>query len=414
MNTNYAPPAEIKKYEGVAFGIGLIGLIGWLISLSLGGHFADHLFRTYLIAYVFWVGISLGSLGLLMVQYLGGGGWGLVIRRLLEAGSHTLFLMAVLFIPILGGMGRLYEWVHPEHAPTDLAKKLIAHKAPYLNTTFFTIRVVIYFALWIGLAWFLRKWSKQQDDNADMGAVQRSQNLSGPGFMFYALAVSFASFDWVMSLDAEWFSTIFGMLTMAGQGVLTIAFLILICTALQNHQPMSQVLQPKHFHDLGKLQLALVMVWSYFSFSQLLIIWSGNLPEEIPWYILRFSPNTLWWYLGLALILFHFALPFLLLLSRDLKRDARRLKFVAMLLILMRFVDLLWVIVPEFEKRDHHAAGAAAAHGPNVLFYGSAVLAAIGLGGVWLGWFFLQLRRRALVPYNDPQLDEALAAGGHH
>ncbi len=409
IHTNYAPPAEIKTYEGVAFGIGLIGLLGWVISLALGGQLADNLFRTYLIAYVFWVGISLGCLGLLMVAHLGGAGWGLVIRRLLEAGSHTLWMMLVLFIPILGGLGKLYEWVHPERVTEAEVRHLIEHKRPYLNPTFFSIRVVIYFAIWIGLAFFLRKWSKQQDDSADMGAVQRSQNLSGPGFVIFALSVSFASFDWVMSLDAAWFSTIFGMLTLAGQGVLTISFLILVCTALQKHQPMSQVLQPKHFHDLGKLLLALVMVWSYFSFSQLLIIWSGNLPEEIPWYIERFTPKTIWWFVGLGLILFHFVLPFLLLLSRDLKRDARRLKLVALLLIVMRFIDLLWVIVPEFESR--HSAGA---HGSRWLFYSSAALAAIGLGGIWLGWFFMQLRRRALVPYNDPQLHEALAVGGHH
>ena len=196
-----------------------------------------------------------------------------------------------------------------------------------------------------------------------MGAVQRAQNWSGPGFVLYAMAVTFAAFDWIMSLDVEWFSTIFGMLTLAGQGVLTIAFLILVCTLLQKHEPMSHILQPKHFHDLGKLQLTLVMVWAYFSFSQLLIIWAGNLPEEIPWYLERFV--GIWRYLGIALIVLHFALPFLLLLSRDLKRDARRLRFVAMLLILMRFVDLLWVIVPEFVNR--HTEGAA--HGGNGMLY---------------------------------------------
>jgi hypothetical protein len=410
MNTNYAPPAELKRYEGVAFGIGLIGLIAWVISLVFSGHVSDNLFRSYLVAYIFWVGISLGSLGLLMVSHLGGAGWGLVIRRLLEAGSQTLWLMLVLFIPILGGLGKLYEWVHPEHVTHETAKKLIEHKAPYLNVPFFTGRVVLYFAIWIGLAFFLRKWSKQQDDNADMGALRRSQNLSGPGFVFYALAVSFASFDWIMSLDVEWFSTIFGMLTLAGQGVLTIAFLILVCASLQKFEPMSHVLQPKHFHDLGKLQLALVMVWAYFSFSQLLIIWSGNLPEEIPWYLERFQ--GIWRYIGLGLIVLHFALPFLLLLSRDLKRDARRLKFVAMLLILMRFIDLMWLMVPEFVNR--HGADAAGGHGSNALLHAACALATIGLGGVWLGFFFLQLRRRAMVPYNDPQLGEALAAGGHH
>ena len=408
MNTNYAPPAELKRYEGVAFGIGLLGLIGWAVSLSVSGQLSDNLFRSYLVAYVFWVGISLGSLGLLMVQYLGGGGWGLVVRRLLEAGSHTLFLMALLFAPILGGLGRLYEWVHPEHVTHETAKRLIAHKAPYLNVPFFTGRVVLYFAIWIGLAVMLRKFSKQQDDNADLGAVQRAQNWSGPGFVLYSMAVTFAAFDWIMSLDVEWFSTIFGMLTLAGQGVLTIAFLILVCTLLQKHEPMAHVLQPKHFHDLGKLQLALVMVWAYFSFSQLLIIWSGNLPEEIPWYLERFQGAFR--YIGIALIILHFALPFVLLLSRDLKRDARRLKYVALLLIAMRLVDLIWVMVPEFVNR--HAEGAA--HTSHKMLYVACVLATIGLGGLWTGWFFMQMRRRAMVPYNDPQLAEALAAGGHH
>ncbi|MFN0086510.1 MAG: hypothetical protein ACKVX9_14070 [Blastocatellia bacterium] len=408
MNTNYAPPAELKKYEGMAFGIGLIGLLAWAVSLSVSGDSSDNLFRSYLVAYVFWVGISLGSLGLLMVQYLGGAGWGLVIRRLLEAGSHTLVLMAVLFLPILGGLGKLYEWVHPEHVTNETAKRLIAHKAPYLNVPFFTGRVALYFLIWIGLAALLRRFSKQQDDNADMGAVQRAANWSGPGFVVYSLTVSFAAFDWIMSLDVEWFSTIFGMLTIAGQGVLTIAFLIIVCTILQKHEPMSHVLRPKHFHDLGKLQLAVVMVWAYFSFSQLLIIWSGNLPEEIPWYLERFQ--GIWRYIGIALIVLHFALPFVLLLSRDLKRDARRLKYVALLLILMRFVDLVWVMVPEFVNR--HAEGAA--HASHTMLYVACALATIGLGGVWTGWFFMQMRRRAMVPFNDPQLAEAMAAGGHH
>lgn len=411
MKTNYAPPAEIERYEKIAFGVGLLGLIGWVVSLVVSGHLSENIFQSYLIGYVYWVGISLGCLGLLMVQYLGGGGWGLVIRRQLEAGSHTLWMMLVLFVPIIGGLGKLYEWVHPEHVKEPAVLHLIEHKAPYLNVPFFIARFLIYFVIWLGLAFFLNKWSKQQDDAGDMNAVQRSQNLSGPGFVFYAIAVTFAAFDWIMSLDAAWFSTIFGMLTLAGQGVLTIAFLILICATLQKSQPMSDVLQPKHFHDLGKLQLALVMVWAYFSFSQLLIIWAGNLPEEIPWYMERFQPKTIWWYVGFALILLHFALPFLLLLSRDLKRDGKRLRFVAMLLMVMRFVDLLWVIVPEFEKR-HRESGVS--QGSPGLFYASCALVTIGLGGIWIGWFFMQLRRRALIPYNDPQLPEALAAGGHH
>lgn len=405
MNTKYAAPADLGKIQGIAFGLGLLGLIGWVIGVVMsGGHAKDTFFQTYLVAYVFWIGISLGCLGLLMIQYLGGASWGLVIRRPLEAAAHTLVLMLVLFVPIIVGLHSLYEWSHDPSTLSEAARKMVEHKKVWLNPTAFAVRTAVYFAIWLGLAFTLRKFSRQQDENADMGAVQRAQNWSGPGFLFYGLAVTFAAIDWVMSLDLEWFSTIFGMLTIAGQGVLSIAFLIWILVILGKREPMAHVYQPKHFHDLGKLQLALVMVWAYFSFSQLLIIWAGNLPEEIPWYLERFKGP--WRYIGMALIFLHFLLPFLLLLSRDLKRDARRLKLVAALLIVMRIVDLLWLIVPEFEHGGQHHTSPAG--------YVTYVAAVIGLGGIWLGWFFWQLRQRALLPYNDPQLHEALAAGGHH
>ena len=407
MKTNYDAPSDIGRFQGIAVGVGIIGLIAWIVAVVLSGNRAQAFYQSYLVAYVFWIGIALGCLGLLMVTYLGGAGWGLIIRRQLEAASHTLVLMAVLFIPIILGLGHLYEWVHPEEVG-EVAQRLIAHRSPYLNVRFFIIRAAIYFFIWIALTVMLRRFSRQQDDDGDMNAVPRAQNWSGPGFFFYALAVTFAAFDWVMALDPEWFSTIFGMLMLAGQGVSALAFLIATNVVLGRREPMSHVLQPKHFHDLGKLLLAMVMVWAYFSFSQLLITWSGNLPEEIPWYLERF--RGVWRYVGLALIILHFALPFLLLLSRDLKRDARRLKFVAWLILFMRFIDLLWVMVPEFENRGVEAA----AHHFHAAGYIIYFLAAIGMGGVWLGWFFWQLRSRALIPANDPQLPEALAVGGHH
>lgn len=226
--------------------------------------------------------------------------------------------------------------------------------------------------------------------------------------MLYGLAVTFAGIDWVMSLDVEWFSTIFGLVMLIGQGVVALALLITIGVYLSGREPMSGVYQPKHFHDLGKLLLTVVMVWAYFSFSQLLIIWSGNLPEEIPWYLERFRGQ--WRWLGLALILLNFALPFLLLLSRDLKHNRRRLMAVAWLLIAMRFIDLLWLIAPEFGGGH---AGQAASHGLSVASYINYAAAVIGVGGLWLGWFFYQLRQRALVPYNDPQLRQVLARGEH-
>lgn len=411
-DNNYTPPADLGRVQNISMGVGLLGILVWIIGAVVSGNAKDTFFHSYLVAFIFWTSVALGCLGFLMIQYLGGASWGLLIRRQLEAGSHTLWLMLILFLPIaIFGLHSLYDWSHDLSTIQNATERaLIEHKRPWLNDRGFLIRGVIYFAVWIGLAAYLRRWSKQQDENRDMGAVQRAQNLSGPGFVLYGLAVTFAGVDWVMSLDVEWFSTIFGLLMLIGQGVLALSFLITIGVYLSDREPMSGVYQPKHFHDLGKLLLAAVMVWAYFSFSQLLIIWSGNLPEEIPWYLERFALGTQWRWIGVALILLHFVLPFLLLLSRDLKHNRRRLMAVAWLLIAMRFVDLIWLIAPEFEGGH---AGQAASHGLSVASYINYAAAVIGMGGIWLGWFFYQLRQRALVPYNDPQLREVLARGEH-
>jgi len=332
-----------------------------------------------------------------------------ILLVLVFAGVAATQLALPISIAIVG-LQSLYGWADPSKITNEAEIRLIEHRKEWFNQTSFLIRGVIYFAVWIGLAAYLRKWSKQQDENRDMGAVQKAQNLSAPGFVLYALAVTFAGVDWVMSLDIEWYSTIFGLLMLIGQGVVALAFLITIGVYLSGREPMSSVYQPKHFHDLGKLLLAAVMVWAYFSFSQLLIIWSGNLPEEIPWYLERFTRGTQWRWIGVALILLNFALPFMLLLSRDLKHNRRRLMAVAWLLIAMRFVDLLWLIGPEFEGAH---GGEARRYGLSVASYINYAAAVIGVGGLWLGWFFHQLRQRALVPYNDPQLREVLARGEH-
>jgi hypothetical protein len=410
-DNNFTPPADLGRVQNISVGVGLVGVIIWIIGAVVSVNRKDTFFHSYLVAFVFWTSVALGCLGLLMVQYLGGAGWGLLIRRQLEAGSHTLWLMLILFLPIaILGLHSLYDWSDPARITNAAELKLLDHKSPWLNQRGFLIRGVIYFVVWIGLAAYLRKWSKQQDENRDMSAVQRAQNLSGPGFVLYALAVTFAGVDWVMSLDLEWFSTIFGLLMLIGQGVVAMAFLITVGVYLSGREPMDRIYQPKHFHDLGKLQLTVVMVWAYFSFSQLLIIWSGNLPEEIPWYLERFAKGTQWRWIGVALILLNFALPFLLLLSRDLKHNRRRLMAVAWLLIAMRFVDLLWLIAPELVGGH---GGQAASHGLSIASYINYAAAVIGVGGLWLGWFFYQLRQRALVPYNDPQLREVLARGEH-
>ena len=407
-NNNYTPPADLGRVQNIAIGVGLIGVIVWIIVAVTFGDGKDTFFHSYLVAFVFWTSAALGCLGFLMIQYLVGASWGLLIRRQLEAGAHTLWLMFILFLPIATiGLKSLYPWMRPDELEGE-ALRLVNHKALWLNQPLFLIRGVIYFAIWIILAACLRKWSRQQDENRDMGAMQRSQTLSGPGFLIYAMALTFAAIDWVMSLDAEWYSTIFGLVMLIGTGILALALLITIGVYLSGHDPMARVYQSKHFHDQGKLLLTVIMVWAYFSFSQLLIIWSGNLPEETPWYLQRFTGQ--WRWMGVALILLNFALPFLLLLSRDLKHNRRRLMGVAWLLIAMRFVDLLWLIAPAIEGGR---GWEAARNGLPVTSYINYTAAVIGLGGLWLGWFFYQLRQRALVPYNDPQLDEVLVRSEH-
>ena len=333
-----------------------------------------------------------------MLQHLTGGGWGLVIRRVLEAATRTLPVMFVLFLPLLLGVHSLYEWTH---ADMLAAHPAVAEKARlYLNPTFFALRAILYFAIWMLLAFFLNRWSLEQDRTADRQLVKKMRVLSGPGMVLFVLTVSFSAIDWVMSLDPEWSSTIFGLLFVAAWGLSALAFAVASLAWLTKHEPMAHVVAPLHFHDLGKLLLALVMLWAYFAYSQYLIIWSGNLPEEIRWYLPR--TRGAWGAIALAVVILHFALPFLFLLSRRLKRNPNKLVLVAVLILVMRYVDLLWVVAPNF---------------PHQGFYLSwmDLVAPIGFGGIWLAAFFWQLGKRALLPINDPQLPSVLAqAQAHH
>ncbi|HXE89467.1 MAG TPA: hypothetical protein VNK82_00735 [Terriglobales bacterium] len=387
---DFTPPPvlELIQKRSLIIGAAVLVLcgIGW-------GMNADQFFRSYLVGYMLWLGISLGCFAFLLVQHLSGGGWGLVIRRVLEAAASTrvFFFLAVLFVPVVLGMGRLYEWTHADAVAKD---HLLAHKAAYLNTGFFLARAAFYFAIWLLWSRWLAIWSERQDKSADVLVRARLQFISGPGLLLYGLTVTFAAVDWVMSLDPHWFSTIYGMLFMAGQGVSAMCFVIAMGVLLTRHKPMSEIMRAEHFHDLGKLMLACVMLWAYFAFSQFLIIWSGNLAEEIPWYIRRLDSG--WQFVALALILFHFALPFLLLLSRDLKRHGRRLVRVAILLLAVRLVDLFWLVAPNFEAQ----------HGVQVHWLDLA--APVGIGGIWMFAFVWQLRRRPLMPLYDPRLKDIM------
>lgn len=375
----------------------LLGAIG--IAATAAGFFMaerSQFLQSYLVAYMFWIGISLGSLVLLMVQYISGGAWGLVARRVFEAGARTLPLMVILFLPIALNLEVLYSWARPEAA----SDPILQSKAAYLNPQFFYIRAVVYFAIWISLTTILTRWSNAQDSGTPLPpgpADRRSRVLSGPGLVLHILAVTFMSVDWLMSLDPHFYSTIFGVLTMGGQGLTTLAFTILVLQGLSHSKPMSDVVSSERFHDFGKLMLAFVMLWAYFNVSQLLIIWSANLPEEIPWYIERLQGPWAPW--ALLVLLGHFVLPFVLLLSRDLKRRSRLLAKVAWLVLLMRAVDLIWTVGPVFRH--------------DTTFHWLDFAVVLAFAAPWLFLFYRNLGARSLVPANDPYFKEAVADGGH-
>ena len=388
MNAGVAIDATaLRRVRRRALVVAVLGLILYAFGATWWPGRAYH---AWLFGYIFWLGVALGCLAIVMIQHITGGAWGLALRRILESGARTIPAMALLFVPVLFGMKKLYPWARPELVA---ANPHLQHKVPYLNPTFFTVRAAIYFACWSLLAWLLSRWSRRQDETGDERFVDRFQKLSAGGLLVFVLTMTFASVDWVMSMEPFWFSTIYGGLLMTGFAVSAFCFAVAVAILLARSGPLERLVTPKVLHDLGKLMFAFVMVWAYFALSQFLIIWYGNLPEEIPWYQRRFRGG--WQWLGLVIILFHFALPFLLLLSRSVKRDSKRLLRVAVLVFVMRLVDLYWVVAPGyFHDNTMHWLDMAAV---------------VGLGGLWVVLFTTELARVPPLPQRDPYLTEALA-----
>ena len=387
---DYIVPADAANWQKRSLIVGVVGavlcIIGFIIS-------PQQLLRGYLIGYMFWYGLTVGCLALLMLQFLTGGLAFLVVRRVAEAAVKGLPLMFVLFLPILLGRHYLYEWIN------DPTLTVTFRNHWYLNTPAWIIRWLVYFAIWGGFAYVIIKRGDRQDQALEV--QPRFQGVCGFGLVLYALTVSFASFDWVMSLDPSWGSTIYGLIFIAGQGLSALSFSVVMLTILTRYRPYREIVKPMQFHDIGKLMLAFVMLWAYFSFSQWLIIWSGNLPDEIGWFLNRIRGG--WGVVALIIILFHFALPFALLLSRELKRAGRRLIGLAIFLMFMRVVDIYWYVVPNLA----HARG----HFYFSIWY---VIAPLAMGGLWLAYFFRNFRQRLLLPAYEPQMPLLLSQGSGH
>lgn len=367
----------------------LLVVAGAGLVLALIGAFLDQaqFWRSYLLANLFWLEIGLGCLGMVLLHHLVGGRWSARIRRVMETGAMTLPLMAILFVPLLFGLTYLYPWTDRAHvAESDLLQL----KSAYLNLPFFVGRAALYFGVWLALAYLLNRWSLAQDRTGDPALAQRMRRLSAPGLILYVLTATFAAYDWMMSLEPEWASSIYGLLVIAGQGLAALALAIIGLRWLaQRYFPTEDWTQS--FNDLGNLMLGFVMIWAYFSFSQFLIIWSANIPEEAIWYYHRMRNG--WEIVAIFLIGVHFALPFFLLLFRRVKRKASWLMGLAIAIFVVRLVDLYWLIVPAFFPERIH-----------LHWLDLALLIAIGAG--WTLIFLRQWRGKAILPLHDPHLGD--------
>ena len=354
----------------------------------LVGVFIDRpqFFQSWLVAWVFFVGLSLGALVIVMMQALTGGAWGLAIRRLCEAAMMTLPLMGLLFLPVIIGAHDLFPWSRSD-AVSALA--ILRHKHAYLNLPFFAARACFYFATLGTLAFLLRRLSIACDKAGDRAlCVKWISRLSGGGLVFYVLCMNFASTDWVMSLEPDWYSTIFVVILMSGQFLSALALMTALLALLAGREPFAAVITAKHFHDLGNLLLTFVIFWIYVSFSQFLIIWSGNLPKEISWYLHRSVGG--WKWVALFLMLFQFLAPLSLLLLRAAKRKRERLGAIAAMIVLANVVNVYWLVAPAFHPQ-----------GIRIHWLDFATL--IAVGGFWTSMFLCFLRRQPLLPLNSEE-----------
>ena len=377
---------QLGRWQWRALMIGaagvLVALAGWLLegwTLFL---------RSYLFAYVFWTGMALGCLGILLLHNTVGGKWGMMIRRMCEAGSRTLFFFWIGMIPVLASLPVLYPWAQPA-AKND---PVIQAKAAYLNVTGILIRAVFYFAVWTFYAYRLSRLSREQDATGERTLIAKMRGISAPGLVVFTFVTTFAFIDWIMSLEPHWYSTMYGIMFLVGQVLESFAFVIALVIVLSTLPPISEYITKQHLHDLGNMMFAFMVLWAYLSFSQFLIIWAGNLPNEIPWYLNRLRGG--WGWVALGLVIFHFATPFVLLLMRGVKRHADRLLKVCMLMIVVRVVDVYWIVEPAF-------------YGQKIQIHWLDFVMPLAIGGLWVAAFLWQLRSRPLLPVGDPRLEGA-------
>ena len=382
----------IARWQTPSLIVGIVGLAVSAIGLFLDPWRVDF-FRSWLTSYLFWFSIAAGCLALLMLQYVTGGEWGLMIRRPLGAAARTMWLMVVLFVPVLLGMKSIYPWMAPDFFHGEHA---IAAKKIWLAPGRFALFAAIYFALMILWAWRLRVLSlKFYDDRAPETELRR-RKWAASGLLMIVLTLTFASVDWMMSLEPMWFSSMYGITFVVGCALSAITFVTFFLTRIADTPAMTDVLKPMHLRDLGNLTLAFVMFYTYTAFSEFLLVWYGNIKEEIPHYLWREHGG--WGLVGAAVVLFHFFLPFFLLLMRSIKDRASTIGVVAVILLVMRYVTLYWVVAPSWTQDAFHYS-----------FLGLTTLA--GIGGIWMFEFIRQLKGQTIIPIHETWVEEAIREG---
>lgn len=388
--SNITIPKTHPRYQIPVWGL-IVALIGLVGSAMLGFKNPTQFYFSYLVAFLFFLSIALGALFFVLVQFAAKATWSVVVRRIAENIAGTLPLFALLFLPILAGMHELFHWTHAEAVAHD---KLLQWKQPYLNVPFFITRAVIYIACWTGLGWWYFRQSLRQDKTGEVSITQKMQWYSGPAIILFALTVTFAAVDWIMSLDPHWYSTMFGVYYFSGCNVAIFAFLTLISADMQRTGLLHEVVTVEHFHDLGKLLFAFVVFWSYIAFSQYMLIWYANLPEETIFFAHRMENR--WQYVSVALMVVHFFVPFFFLLSRNVKRNKTLLLAAATWMLAIHYIDLYWLIMPNLHAHDVH---------PSLL----DATTFLGIGGFFVasvGWI---MNKYPLIPLKDPRLPESLS-----
>jgi hypothetical protein len=383
---------QMDRAQRNALFVGLVALVISLVGLFMD---APHFWQSYLFAYVFWAGLTLGCVGIFFLHNVVGGNWGVAVRRLVEAGLKTLPLIVLFAIPIFFALGTLYKWTDAGYRAEHFAT---GHKAAYLNPTWFIIRTLLYFAIWGFSGYRILSMADEHDRTGDPALFRRIKGRSAPALLVFVVTTTLAFIDWIMSLEPDWYSTIYGWMYTVGQVLLTFSFLVAVLVLLSKREPFASFLTRQHYHDLGNLMLAFTMLWAYMSFAQFLIIWAENLPDEIPWYVRRFSGG--WGYIAWTIAIFHFFVPFFLLLLRFVKKNPTRLRTLALWIILMKILDVFWIVEPAFRQR-----------GLEVSWTDPAAL--IGVGGVWLAVFIWNLKSRPLLPARDPRDTYSLLATAH-